>query len=181
MSLLQRNISATASSVAEPATPEEKRFIIIHSRDLTSTELDALNIHGKVVVYSDTTFQGITSLSQVSFNYLLFDINNSSDKNWISTNISAINEYVIVITSDDQSEDEWLQTLSDGGYLTTILKAIPTGNLIKSVFDEKLLNTVYLPHRKSCLERLVKKITPSCLSGVVSDVSVVVAKIGILH
>ena len=167
MSLLTRVSSSTTGGVSAsvPTTSvitdtSTKSFVIITSKSLTDDEMKSLQLHGSVIQYSATLFQGISDISSLSFNYLLFDVNQSDDLNWIMTNISTIIDYVIVITSDNISDDPWLKTLVDGGYITNILKHLPTGSMVKEIFDQKLINTIYIPHRKSFCEKMTAKITP---------------------
>ena len=93
MSLLQqaqlnRTASITSSSAASSnfctaysssGTQEidigAARFILIRSRVLTTTEMDALKYHGQVVEYNTQFFQGVATLDSVKFTYLIFDIN----------------------------------------------------------------------------------------------------------
>ena len=75
----------------------------------------------------------------------------------------------------------WLKTIVDGGYITNILKHLPTGYMVKEIFDQKLLNTLYIPHRKNICSKIMTKITPSCLYGAVSSVATAAISLAPLH
>ena len=153
------------------------RFVIITSTPLTADEKSSISLHGKVVEYSAQLFQGISDIDMVSFDYLLLDINDSDDKNFIQTQISTVKDYIIVITSDNVESDPWLKTLVDGNYITNIIKKLPPANLSKRVFDQKLINTIYIPHRKSFCEKMTAKITPSCISGIATQAGATIASV----
>ena len=143
------------------------RFILITSRDLTTTEMNALKFHGQVVEYNTQLFQGVASLDAVKFTYLVFNINDSSAREWLSNYISTIKDYVIVITPDklDDEDSTWLRTLVEGGYITNVIKQIPVINLCTEIFNSKFLSRVHIPHRKSLCEKMFQKVMPSCITG----------------
>ena len=181
MSLLQQtqlNRSTSTSATTASASVQEVAlgiaiFIIITSRDLSTTEMDALKFHGQVVEYNTQLFQGVSSLDAVKFTYLIFNINDSSAREWLSNYISTVKDYVIVITPDklDDDDSSWLRTLVEGGYVTNVIKQIPVINLSTEIFNSKFLSRVHIPHRKSLCEKLFQKVLPSCITGVGSAAS----------
>src|SRR5271157_2623864 len=174
MSLLQRNTSSTSSTSVLPTVPEEtSRFILITSKPFTATEQKLLSFLGTYVEYSANMFVGTTELNSVPFDYLSFDANNTDDMTFLQSTIATIQDYVIVISSDDDTET-WFTAIQP--YITNKIKKLPQGNVNKTVFDNKLLYTIYVPHRRSVFEKILSKITPSCLSLALAPVATVATK-----
>ena len=170
------------STASAPITINTDRIIIILSRDLTSSEMSAFTIHGKAFQYSPSLLNGATDLKSFSFNYLMFDVNNSADKTFLSQIIHNNQDYVVII-SKDSSDESWIKTLCEGNYVSNIITSVPPAVLNKQAFDNMLLNTIHLPHRRSLCEKIRDQITPSCLSGIGSGLANVIgtagAKVGI--
>ena len=167
--------SASASSMSQEVDLGTARFILITSRDLLSSEMDALKFHGQVVQYNTQLFQGVASLDAVKFSYLIFDINDSSAREWLSNYIYTVKDYVIVITPDklDDDDSSWLRTLVEGGYVTNVIKQIPVINLSTEIFNSKFLSRVHIPHRISLCEKIFQKVLPYCVTGAAATASTV--------
>ena len=123
-----------SAAVAASLVPVSSRFVIITSISLIDEELQAFKIHGQTIECAQQLFQSLISFDHISFNYIIFNIfniNESDDKEWLSTNAASIKDYIIVITSDSIETIDWLKTLMEGSYITNILKKVPTGYLVK--------------------------------------------------
>ena len=136
-------------SMASHSSPQcnvPTKIIFIISRYLTVQELECLKSHGKVEFFS--------YLADTDWKYIILDIRIELDRQWIISNISNINEFVVIVTHDDPSRSKWLKTLIDNEYVTNVLKKIPI--IMDDSFDRRVINNVWLPNRKflCCLRSL---------------------------
>lgn len=178
---LQKNIHSSPIILKTPTTVEEisrppsthpPRFVLIYSEPISVADLATLQLHcnGSIVVqYAPEIFNG-TPLENFNFNYCVFNIDKDADLTYVRQNISTWNEYTIIISKDDPETNEWIKVLMDANLITNYLKTLPTGNLNKSVFDQRLLHTVQIPHHKGFWRRLRAQLTPDCLANFVASV-----------
>lgn len=150
-------VRATAQATAQatshsPPNNVPLKIIFIISRDLTEEEITCLHNHGKVEFYTIKTLAesllGIPPSPSSTWKYMIFDIRNQNDRQWLINNIAFINEYVVIITSDSPDEP-WLKKLIDENCVTNILKRLPIIEE-KESFDRRIINSLWIPKRKCC-------------------------------
>ena len=137
----QNGITITQPYRASPPNNAPTKIIFIVSRDLTVEELECLIKHGQTEFFS--------SLSNSDWKYLILDIRILIDRNWIMHNITNTNEYVVIITSDKPENHVWLQRLIDEDCVTNVMKKLPI--IDDDSFDRRVINSLWLPKRRSCL------------------------------
>ena len=59
-----------------------------------------------------------------------------------------MNEFVVIVTNDIPNSHKWLKALIDKGYVTNVLKKIPT--IMDESFDRRVINSLWLPKRNIC-------------------------------
>jgi hypothetical protein len=181
MSLLQKSICTTpivlkiptgTEEIQRPPSEHDPRFVLIYSTQISDTDMETLKLHcnGSIVIqYSKDIFSD-NPLDTFKFDYLVFNMNKEEDLTYIRENISTWNEYVIIVSRDIPESNPWIKTLIDGNYVTNFLKKLPTGNLNKTIFDQRLLHTVAISHHRNFWKRLKHSLTPECLSNFAASV-----------
>ena len=133
-----KHVPTTAKATAQ-ATAKATKIVFIISRDLLIEEFECLEKHGK------TTY--LSSLKVSDWKYLIVDIRIEFDRQWLISNISCLNEYIVVITGDRAEGSNWLQKLIKEECVTNILKKLPI--IYDESFDRRVINNVWIPKRSS--------------------------------
>ena len=132
--------SPTTPHRSSPPCNTPTKIIFIISLYLTVQEVERLRIHGKSEYYS--------YLADSAWKYIILDIRVELDRQWIMSNITSMNEFVVIVTNDNPDSPKWLKVLIDKENVTNVLQKIPI--IMDESFDRRVINSLWLPKRNIC-------------------------------
>lgn len=119
-----------------PAPPNNKRFVIIHTTDVTDDDMSKFESYGKVVKY-DFNVENNVAIDNLIFDYLFLDLNDAHARRYYD-NADLTNYNVVAFIHLVEKFDSYIENLG----AVNILSDIPPRFHYKSQFDTALLQTV---------------------------------------
>jgi len=141
-------LDAPASSpTSAPDEPNGKRYVILHTCDVSSDDLSTFQGYGKVVQY-EASVEGNIAIYNLLFDYLFIDLRVASARLYYD-NSSLANYNVICYIHFVEKFDSYIESLG----AQNILSELPPKQHFKSTFDSLLLqqNTASPSKCLSCI------------------------------
>ena len=146
----------------------DNRILFVCSRSLAYVEIISLKQHGSVLEYSSSLFSAVMDLTNVKFDYLVFDLTDKCAKEWISTNLTNLTLRIVLIKNSYESDIEsWMTAIPH----LNIIKKVPSLNINKADFEAQIMKSVHIPHTRGLGDRFFQKIFSCCAESAVEIAS----------